>query len=70
MNIKQHPNHSLYIRALRRMPPEARLKKAFELTSFSKELFLHGLRKRFPTLIESELNQLYLDRLMKCHNRN
>jgi len=69
MNMKTHPNHSLYIRVLRAMSSEARLMKAFELTEFSKELFLHGLRKRFPDLTEEALHKVYLARLMKCHNR-
>jgi hypothetical protein len=70
MSIKLNPNHSFYIRALRCMSSEARLMKAFELTEFSKQLFLHGLRKRFPDLTEEELHKLYLERLAKCHNRN
>ena len=70
MNIKQQPNHSLYIQVLRRMTSEARLMKAFELSSLSKQLFLHGLRRRFPDLAEKELHELYLKRLLKCHNRN
>jgi hypothetical protein len=52
------------------MSPEARLMKAFELTAFSRQLFLHGLRRRFPDLNEEELHKIYLDRLAKCHNRN
>jgi len=51
------------------MSSEARLMKAFELTEFSKELFLLGLRKRFPDLTEEALHKVYLARLMKCHNR-
>jgi len=70
MDIKKRPNHKLYIQVLRRMSPEARLMKAFELTEFSRELFLIGLRKRFPNLTEDELKRLYLERLDKCHNRN
>jgi len=70
MDIKKRPNHKLYIQVLRRMSPEARLMKAFELTEFSRELFLIGLRKRFPNLTEDELKKLYLERLDKCHNRN
>ena len=70
MNIKERPNHSLYIRALRRMSSEARLMKAFELTAFSKQLFLYGLRRRFPDLTEAELQKAYLERLMKFNNRN
>jgi hypothetical protein len=70
MNMKEKPNHSLYIQVLRRMSPEARLKKAFELTEFSRRLFLRGLRLRFPDLTEAELHTMFLKRLEKCHNRN
>lgn len=70
MEIKERPNHRLYIQTLRRMTPEARLMKAFELTEFSRQLFLTGLRRRFPELPEDELKKLYLKRLEKCHNRN
>lgn len=52
------------------MTPEDRLLKSFELSEFSKELFLHGLRKRFPDLSDEKIKKLYLERLDKCHNRN
>ena len=70
MNIKERPNHALYIQALRRMSPDARLMKTFELSEFSRQLFLQGLRKRFPNLSDREIKKLYLERLDKCHNRN
>ena len=70
MNIKNRPNNKLYIQALRRMSPEARLLKAFELSQFSRELFLHGLRRRFRDLSDDEIRRIYLERLDKCHNRN
>lgn len=70
MDIKPRPNHRLYLDTLRRMSPEARLTKAFELSSFSNDLFLHGLRKRFPDLSEQDFRKLYMERLNKCHNRN
>lgn len=70
MNIKKNPNHRLYIQVLRQMSPEQRLLKAFELSEFSKELFIHGLHKRFPHLSDEEFNRLLLERLDKCHNRN
>jgi hypothetical protein len=70
MNLKKQPNHSLYIRVLRSMSPEARLKKAFELTAFTRQLFLHGLRGLHPDLTEEELHKVYLERLSRCHNRN
>ena len=52
------------------MSPEERLLKAFELTEFSRALFLQGLRERFPDMNEDEIKRIYLDRLAKCHNRN
>jgi hypothetical protein len=62
--------HRAYIDILRRMTPEQRLRKAFELTEFSRRLFITGLRQRFPALGEDELRELYRSRLEKCHNRN
>lgn len=70
MEIKKHPNHRVYLQTLRQMSPEARLQKAFELSAFSKELFVNGLRKRFPDLSEKDFKKLLLERLEKCHNRN
>ena len=70
MDIKKRPNHKLYIQVLRSMTPEARLMKAFELSEFSRKLFIAGLRKRFPEMAEDKLKKLYLERLDKCHNRN
>lgn len=70
MSLKKNSNHKIYIQILRRMPPEKRLLKAFELSEFSKQLFGYGLRKRFPNLSKEALNSLLLERLNKCHNRN
>jgi hypothetical protein len=52
------------------MSSEKRLMKAFELTEFSRQLFLRGLRRRYPDLSDGELNKVYLERLATCHNRN
>ncbi len=70
MNPKQRPNHRLYINILRRMSPEQRLLKSFELSQFSRDLFVQGLRKRFAHLSVSEFQDLLRKRLDKCHNRN
>ena len=70
MSIKDRPNHKLYIQVLRRMTPEQRLLKAFELSDFTRQLFIQGLRKRFPDRSAEEINTLLLERLEKCHNRN
>jgi len=70
MDLKKRPNHSQYIQTLRRMTPQQRLAKAFELSEFSKALFWAGLRRRFPDWSEPELKKLMIERFQKCHNRN
>ena len=70
MDIKPRPNHLKYLDILRSMTPEQRLLKAFQLSKFSKRLFLAGLRHRFENLSEAELRVLATKRLEKCHNRN
>jgi hypothetical protein len=67
--MKPQPNHQAYLKILRGMSPELRLRKAFELSSFSRGLFLHGLRRRFPELSEEQLQEIARQRLEKCHNR-
>ena len=70
MDPKPRPNHARYLQTLRAMTPAQRLAKAFELSESSKQMFLAGLRQRFPDLSGPELHRLALERLAKCHNRN
>jgi hypothetical protein len=70
MDLKPRPNHQRYLEILRAMTPQERLAKAFELSAFTRKLFLDGLRQRFPEMSQSEIHALYLERLDKCHNRN
>jgi hypothetical protein len=65
MNPKKRPNHKRYIEVLRAMTPEQRLLKAFELSAFSKALFIHGLRKQFPNITEEEIRTILVDQLVK-----
>ena len=60
----------VYLEALRRMKPEQRLRKAWELSAMTRELFEHGLRRRHPDLSPEAFARLLQDRLSKCHNRN
>ncbi len=69
MNPKSYPNRRVYLETLRRMSSEQRLRKALELSDLAKRLFVHGLRRRFPSLSRDEFHRLLLDRLDKCHNR-
>jgi hypothetical protein len=70
MNPKRRPNHRRYLQVLQALSPEQRLLKAFELSAFTKALFIQGLRKRFPDATDEEFQRLLLARLEKCHNRN
>lgn len=70
MDIKKRPNHKIYLQVLRQMLPEKRLLKAFELSEFTSQLFIHGLHKRFPNLSDEKFKKILLERLDKCHNRN
>jgi len=67
---KPRPNHAVYLRVLRAMTPEQRLRKAFELGASARALFEHGLRQRFPERDDSEFARLVRERLDRCHNRN
>lgn len=70
MNYKPTPNHRQYLLTLSKMGSEQRLLKAMELSAITKELFISGLKKRFPDKSETEIKELYLQRLAKCYNRN
>ncbi|HTW95406.1 MAG TPA: hypothetical protein VMD30_11460 [Tepidisphaeraceae bacterium] len=67
---KPNSNREQYLESLRRMTPEQRLTKAMELSELGKQLFLHGLRRRFPEADEKQIKAIYLERIGKCHNRN
>jgi hypothetical protein len=69
MYSKPQTNHEIYLAALRRMTPEQRLLKAFELGDLSRDLLRAGLRRRFPDATEDQLHAIYLERLERCHNR-
>ena len=70
MDPKPRPQQEAYLEVLRRMTPEQRLRKAFELSDYTKALFKAGLRNRFPELSEEELHRVFLERLAECHNKN
>lgn len=68
-SVKPRPNHAVYLSVLRKMGPEARLRKAFELSAFSRALFRSGLSHRFPGLSATQIDCFMRERLARCHNR-
>lgn len=67
---KPQPNRAVYIATLRRMTPEQRLLKAFELSEMTHEALRAGIRMRFPNASEEELHRVYLERLERCRSRS
>lgn len=70
MKLSSPDSHRKYLETLSRMTPEERLKRAFDLSEFTRSLFLDGLRRRFPEKSEAQIHSLFLERLALCHNRN
>ena len=68
-DMKPRPNHDVYIKVLRRMSAEQHLLKAFELSALTRELFVAGMRRRFPDLNAIEFKKLVRERLEQCHNQ-
>ena len=66
---KPRPNHDIYIKVLRRMTAEQHLLKAFELSALTRELFITGMRQRFPDLNAIEFKKLVQERIERCHNQ-
>jgi hypothetical protein len=69
-NIKPQPNHQIYLQTLQKMTPTERLQKAFELSEMTKQLFLQGIKKRFPDYSAEKTMEIYLKRISLCYNRN
>ncbi|MDL1891401.1 hypothetical protein FBQ87_00715 [Sphingobacteriales bacterium CHB3] len=70
MTTHERTYRSKYLEVLKRMTPEQRLLKAFELTEYSRQLFEQGLRRRFPDATEEELRLIRLERYKRWHSRN
>jgi hypothetical protein len=68
--VKEHPNRARYIETLRRMTPEQRLAKAFELSDMTHEALRVSLRERYPEAGEAELHSRYIERLERCRSRS
>ncbi len=70
IDAKENPNPERFLKIVRGMTEEQRLKKEFELSDVTRELSKQGLRERFPDLNDTEFKNLYFERLELCHTRN
>jgi hypothetical protein len=62
--------YKIYYSVILKMTPEQKVAKVIELTELSRNLMKEGLKIQFPNKTETEIQQLYLDRLRQCHNSN
>lgn len=70
IDLKPQLNRRVYIEALRRMTPEQRLAKTFELSDMTHEALRVAVAARHPEATEAELQACYLERLERCRRRN
>jgi hypothetical protein len=63
------PNRRVHIETLRRMTPERRLAKAFELSDMTREALRAGLAQRYPDATPQELTAMVIERLGRCRER-
>ena len=68
MNKTDRQTHKEYIKILKKMKPQARLQKAFELSDLTKSLFITGLKMRYPDYSEEDIKDLYIEKIYKCHS--
>ncbi len=62
------PNHRMDLEMLARMSPSERLRKAFELSDFSKRLFMQELRNRYSDLSTDDFRKVIIERLTRGQN--
>ncbi len=68
--MKKKPNHKKYMDILKKMSSEQKLLKMFELSDYSNKLLWYGLKNKYPDLTDDKIKKIYLERLIRCHNRN
>lgn len=68
--LKQQPNRRVYVETLRRMTPEQRLSKAFELSDMTHDALRVAIATRHPEATAEELDAMYVERLERCRKRN
>ncbi|MEX0775651.1 MAG: hypothetical protein WD042_08030 [Phycisphaeraceae bacterium] len=70
VDLKPRPNHARYVQIMRRMTPEQRAAKVFELSDMMRSMFWQALRESRPHMPEAQRHELGLKLLERCHNSN
>ena len=70
INPKPYPNRERYLAIMRKMTPQQKLERVFELNALGRECIRAGIRYRHPSLSEAEINRKVVEKVLQCHNRN
>ena len=68
--MKTNPNKHRYHQILKAMTPQEKLMRVFELSDLANDACKAGLKDRYPSYTDEELQRLYLEERCKCHNHN
>ncbi len=67
---KPNSAREVHLGVLRRMTPEEKLDRVFEIAEFAFELKLVGVRLRYPNITHDEVRRTAVAEMIECHNRN
>jgi hypothetical protein len=66
---KTESNRQIYVEVLRRMTPEQRLAKAFELTRMVRDLARAGIERRNPGLDAAGIDRLAREHVVQWNSK-
>ena len=64
------PNRKKYIEILQKMTGEERVRIAFDLYEFAKNVMIEGIKAQHPGITTEEIQKEVVRRMMRCHRRN
>jgi len=70
MDAKPQPNDRQYLEALRRLGPDGRMRKCFELSDMVRRQFIQVLRERYPDATQEEFRAIVVKKVLEWSNSN
>jgi len=59
-----------YKKIMKKVSCQERLKKSLDLSDLTKQLFLTGLKNRYPGLDDKKITEIYIERIKKCSRQS
>jgi hypothetical protein len=69
-SFPNEPNRKKYIEILQKMTGEERVRIAFELFEFAKNVMIEGIKAQNPGITPQEIQKEVVRRMLRCHRRN